>query len=317
MYDPHDYMVPGNGLTECVVSGLRAVSGKIGLHMVWNKHYGGQPASLAPFEDLLTKFGVFALDIFYGKSKDWNVDFILKCLMASGQLVKLLVNTGITRYLEFKSVDGSYVSSTPDNIFKVLAYEIKAFSADLVGCLEKNRFNNFMVFVQEFSDNDPTTRIDVCILNTMREVSNSASFIVDWLGHCQPNWFMASILTKMISLGNVHVPQFQTDVRVYSRGVMATLVGANSRHQLKLTCGASAGGNRRPNPGDKDNIFNICFPANHTVIGAGHIDVERINLLQSFCCLDVERINLLQSFCCSHVERVCLSQSSFWSNDGS
>lgn len=34
---------------------------------------------------------------------------IPKFLMANGQLVKLLIHTGVTRYLEFKSVEGSYV----------------------------------------------------------------------------------------------------------------------------------------------------------------------------------------------------------------
>ena len=41
--------------------------------------------------------------------RDWNVDLIPKFLMANGQLVKLLIHTGVTRYLEFKSVEGSYV----------------------------------------------------------------------------------------------------------------------------------------------------------------------------------------------------------------
>lgn len=42
-------------------------------------------------------------------SRDWNADLIPKFLMANGQLVKLLIHTGVTRYLEFKSVEGSYV----------------------------------------------------------------------------------------------------------------------------------------------------------------------------------------------------------------
>ena len=37
------------------------------------------------------------------------MDLIPKFLMANGQLVKLLIHTGVTRYLEFKSVEGSYV----------------------------------------------------------------------------------------------------------------------------------------------------------------------------------------------------------------
>lgn len=30
-------------------------------------------------------------------------------LMANGSMVKLLIHTGVTRYLEFKSIEGSYV----------------------------------------------------------------------------------------------------------------------------------------------------------------------------------------------------------------
>ena len=44
-----------------------------------------------------------------GRGRDWNVDLIPKFLMANGSLVKLLIHTGVTRYLEFKSVEGSYV----------------------------------------------------------------------------------------------------------------------------------------------------------------------------------------------------------------
>lgn len=40
---------------------------------------------------------------------DWNVDLVPKFIMACGKLVKILLHTKVTRYLEFKSVDGSYV----------------------------------------------------------------------------------------------------------------------------------------------------------------------------------------------------------------
>ena len=67
----------------------------------------------------------------------------------------------------------------------------EALSADLVGFLEKKRFKNFLVFVQEFSDDDPATWKDVYPINTVREVSmNTASFIVNWLGYRLHNWLM-------------------------------------------------------------------------------------------------------------------------------
>jgi RAB protein geranylgeranyltransferase component A len=45
----------------------------------------------------------------YFACSDWNVDLIPKFIMACGKLVKILLHAKVTRYLEFKSIDGSYV----------------------------------------------------------------------------------------------------------------------------------------------------------------------------------------------------------------
>jgi len=81
--------------------------------------------------------------------------------MANGQLVKLLIHTGVTRYLEFKSVEGSYVMGKSGKISKVPADEKEALSSDLMGLFEKRRFKNFLVFVQDFDESDPKTWKDV------------------------------------------------------------------------------------------------------------------------------------------------------------
>lgn len=60
--------------------------------------------------------------------RDWNVDLIPKFLMANGQLVKLLIHTGVTRYLEFKSIEGSYVYKG-NKISKVPADEKEALTS--------------------------------------------------------------------------------------------------------------------------------------------------------------------------------------------
>lgn len=56
------------------------------------------------------------------------MDLIPKFLMANGQLVKLLIHTGVTRYLEFKSVEGSYVYKG-NKISKVPADEKEALTS--------------------------------------------------------------------------------------------------------------------------------------------------------------------------------------------
>lgn len=45
----------------------------------------------------------------YGHNRDWNVDLIPKFIMANGLLVKMLLHTKVTRYLEWKTIDCSYV----------------------------------------------------------------------------------------------------------------------------------------------------------------------------------------------------------------
>jgi len=157
MDEEYDCIVLGTGLVECVISGMLSVSGKKVLHMDRNKYYGGESASITPLEDLFSKFGLPAPDASYGRGRDWNVDLIPKFLMANGQLVKLLIHTGVTRYLEFKSIEGSYVMGKGGKISKVPADEKEALSTDLMGIFEKRRFKNFLIYVQDFSVEDPKT----------------------------------------------------------------------------------------------------------------------------------------------------------------
>lgn len=160
MDEEYDAIVLGTGLTECIISGMLSVSGKKVLHMDRNKYYGGESASL-PLEDLFEKFSVGKPDETYGRSRDWNVDLIPKFLMADGQLVKLLIHTGVTRYLEFKAVEGSYVMGKNGKCSKVPVDAKEVLASDLMGLFEKRRFRNFLVYVQEFDVADPKTWKDV------------------------------------------------------------------------------------------------------------------------------------------------------------
>ena len=126
------------------------------------KFYGGESASLTPMDELFKKFGLPApAEDTYGRRRDWNVDLIPKFIMANGQLVKLLIHTGVTRYLEFKSVEGSYVMGKSGKVSKVPADEREALSSDLMGLFEKRRFMNFLVFAQDFDETDPKTWKDM------------------------------------------------------------------------------------------------------------------------------------------------------------
>lgn len=166
MDEEYDAIVLGTGLKECILSGMLSVSGKKVLHIDRNKYYGGESASLTPLSELFTKFGAPAPDeSTYGRGRDWNVDLIPKFLMANGQLVKLLIHTGVTRYLEFKCVEGSYVYKG-GKISKVPVDQKEALASDLMGMFEKRRFRNFLLFVQDLKEDDPRTWKDLDINST-------------------------------------------------------------------------------------------------------------------------------------------------------
>uniref|UniRef100_A0A914KXR8 Rab GDP dissociation inhibitor n=1 Tax=Meloidogyne incognita TaxID=6306 RepID=A0A914KXR8_MELIC len=158
MDEEYDAIVLGTGLKECILSGMLSVSGKKVLHIDRNNYYGAESASLTPLDELYQKFrGATAkAPEEMGRGRDWNVDLIPKFLMANGQLVKLLIHTGVTRYLEFKSIEGSYVYKG-GKIYKVPADEMEALSTSLMGMFEKRRFKKFLVWVQGFDKNDSKT----------------------------------------------------------------------------------------------------------------------------------------------------------------
>ncbi|XP_075687875.1 rab GDP dissociation inhibitor beta-like isoform X2 [Rhinoderma darwinii] len=155
---------------ECVLSGIMSVNGKKVLHIDRNNYYGGESASITPLEELYRRFNVIGPPEPMGRGREWNVDLVPKFLMANGQLVKMLLYTEVTRYIDFKVVDGSYVYKA-GKIHKVPCTEEEALVSDLMGMFEKRRFRKFLLFVLNFNDHDVKSHQDTDPKRmTMREV---------------------------------------------------------------------------------------------------------------------------------------------------
>uniref|UniRef100_A0A8C5MFR4 Rab GDP dissociation inhibitor n=1 Tax=Leptobrachium leishanense TaxID=445787 RepID=A0A8C5MFR4_9ANUR len=187
MNEEYDVIVLGTGLTECIISGIMSVNGKKVLHMDRNCYYGGESASITPLEDLYKRFNLpGSPPECMGRGRDWNVDLIPKFLMANGQLVKMLLFTEVTRYLDFKVIDGSYVYKG-GKIYKVPSTETEALGSGLMGMFEKRRFRKFLQFAANFDENDSKTLEGVDPKKTtMRDVYKKFDLgvdVVDFTGH--------------------------------------------------------------------------------------------------------------------------------------
>lgn len=105
-------------------------------------------------------------------------------MMANGALVRVLIHTGVTKYLSFKAVDGSYVFNkgkvsalsyartlhhiikschlkhfyiSCSQIHKVPSTDMEALKSPLMGLFEKRRAGKFFLYVQDYKENDPST----------------------------------------------------------------------------------------------------------------------------------------------------------------
>jgi len=116
--------------------------------------------------------------------------------MANGLLVKMLLHTKVTRYLEWKCIDASYVmqhqkggffSGSKNAIHKVPANDTEALKSPLMGIFEKKRCRNFYQYLEKVDENDKSTWDDVNLETTpMDNVFKKFDLhenTIDFLGH--------------------------------------------------------------------------------------------------------------------------------------
>jgi len=189
----YDVVVLGTGLTECILSGVLSVKGSKVLHMDRNDHYGGEAASVN-LETMFKKYGNYEKGTEpwkkYGRANDWNIDLVPKLLMSNGELTNILVSTDVTRYIEFKQIAGSYVqqgNGAKATVAKVPSDAGEALKSPLMGIFEKRRARNFLQWVGNFEESNPSTHNGMNLSQTtMRQVYDKYGLepsTRDFIGH--------------------------------------------------------------------------------------------------------------------------------------
>ena len=166
MNEEYDVIVCGTGLKECVLSGLLATKGKKVLHVDRNEYYGAETASL----NLTNLWAQFRPGVDppkeYGHNRDWNVDLIPKFIMANGKLVKMLLHTKVTKYLEWKCVDASYVTQHQKAgmmkkekmiVAKIPSNDSEAIKSSLLSILQKKNLISFYKYLDTMVPEDQST----------------------------------------------------------------------------------------------------------------------------------------------------------------
>jgi Rab GDP dissociation inhibitor len=117
----------------------------------------------------------------------------------AGKLVKMLLYSKTTHYLEFKQIDGSYVFKK-GSVYKVPVTETEALSSGLMGLFEKRRFRNFLIYVQEYDHANPGTYKNRDLTRmTSAELIKDFGLVdetVDFIGHAIALYSDDGYLTK-------------------------------------------------------------------------------------------------------------------------
>lgn len=101
-----------------------------------------------------------------GSSRDYCVDMIPKFIMSCGKLSDILYITGVTNYLEFQCVDGSFVydgktKATP----KMPSTAEEAMSTPLLSLFQKLKFKSFLTGIARwrFPEKMGSIRMRMCL----------------------------------------------------------------------------------------------------------------------------------------------------------
>jgi len=198
MDESYDVIILGTGLKECILSGVLSVEGKKVLHMDRNSYYGGESASLN-LNQLFEKFQKGKASEALGASRDYNVDLIPKFIMSSGLLVQILIKTDVTRYLEFKSVDGSFVQNG-GKVYKVPSTSAEALKSSLMGILEKRRCAKFLEYVGDYDEEDPKTHkgydLKKMTAAALFKEYGLAAETIDFIGHAMALYYSDEYLNQ-------------------------------------------------------------------------------------------------------------------------
>ena len=153
-----------------------------------NGYYGAETASLS-LQNLFQKFrnGPVAGPLTETAARDWNVDLVPKFIMACGNLVKILLHCKVTHYLEFKSIDASYVYKD-GKVHKIPTTMGEILSSGLLSFWDKRSFYNFLDFVQKYDETNPKTwksgkRLDDWTSRDLFKAFSLAEYTKTFLSH--------------------------------------------------------------------------------------------------------------------------------------
>ncbi|CAK7355554.1 unnamed protein product [Dovyalis caffra] len=182
-----DLIAIGTGLAECIVAAAASASGKTVLHLDTNPFYGSHYSSLSipeltsflnsnstppppppPFTATATdsldylivnlttqpvysdvEISCFCPELLEKNSRKFNLDLCgPRVLFCADKSIDLMLKSGASQYVEFKSIDASFVGDENGKLWNVPDSRAAIFKDKSLSLMEKNQLMRFFKLVQ-------------------------------------------------------------------------------------------------------------------------------------------------------------------------
>ncbi|CAG8474496.1 7056_t:CDS:10 [Ambispora gerdemannii] len=96
------------------------------------------------------------LAVLLGESKRYNLELAPKLMPCRGELVELLISSGVGKYLDFKAVEQTFIYLGADEFEKVPCSKEDVFTSQTVSLVDKRKLMKFLTFALDYT-NSPET----------------------------------------------------------------------------------------------------------------------------------------------------------------
>ena len=146
----YDAIVLGSGLVECVLAAALARAHRRVLLVDSRPFYGGNQATLLPSElAVLGGGGAFATSLVEGAAEGvdlarMQVDLAPLAVLARGQAVHVIAESGVARYLEFHAVEGAFFLDNGERPIEVPHTKSAVFTSQELSLVDKRQLMRFL-----------------------------------------------------------------------------------------------------------------------------------------------------------------------------
>ena len=159
----YDAVVLGTGLKESLVAGVLATRGKRVLQLDRNAAYGGTAASLDLNELFarMSETGEAPNEGKLGAAEDYRIDVVPKVLMANGQELQLVVQSGAWKNMDFKRLQNSLIYRRSEvgkpDVHRVLATVEDVLKTRMLTAMQKAAMTRLFRWIETYKEDDPAT----------------------------------------------------------------------------------------------------------------------------------------------------------------